>query len=60
MNGSNLNELLNVAEISAILKVSKATIYRLLKSKSIPHVIIGGKMLFIPSDIRDWLEAKRI
>jgi excisionase family DNA binding protein len=42
-------ELLTVAEVSAILRVSKMTIYRMVHAGTIPHVRVG-RSFRIPAD----------
>ena len=42
-------ELLTVAEVSTLLRVSKMTIYRMVHSGEIPHVRVG-RSFRIPAD----------
>ncbi|WP_417447221.1 helix-turn-helix transcriptional regulator [Kangiella sp.] len=54
------DKMLDVKELSALIKVSKSTIYRMVNDKAIPVVKIGNKRLFVLSDIRKWLEAQKV
>ena len=58
-------ELLTVAELAAMLKMSKSKIYDLMNERTragdvrehpLPVLRIGGSVRFIRSDIESWLE----
>jgi excisionase family DNA binding protein len=49
--GTRRLRLLGVAEVSRMLGVSRATVYRLVGSGDLPVVKIGDRTLFRPSDL---------
>jgi len=53
-----MNALLTVKELSEILKVSEATIYRWVHYDFIPHIKIGGAVRFDEEAVQKWLRAK--
>jgi excisionase family DNA binding protein len=44
--------LLTVADVARMLRLSKASVYRLVAEGKLPHVRIGNAIRFIPSQIR--------
>lgn len=48
------NRFLTVKEVSAYLRLSDATIYRLAKDGELPAAKVGGKWLFKKSFIDEW------
>jgi excisionase family DNA binding protein len=42
-------------EVAAFLKVSRATVYKLMKSKKLPGFRLGGEFRFRRSDIDAWM-----
>lgn len=53
-------ELLTVAEVSTMLRVSKMTIYRMVHSGEIPHVRVG-RSFRIPADaVRQILGSREL
>jgi excisionase family DNA binding protein len=62
MNNSmpdGLDKLLTVEDVMDILRISRPTLYRLLKSGSLIPVRIGKRTLFDPTDIRSFVEASK-
>jgi excisionase family DNA binding protein len=54
------SELLTVAEVSTMLRVSKMTIYRMVHSGEIPHVRVG-RSFRIPADaVRQILGSREL
>ncbi len=52
----NLPLVLNVTEISGILKLSKSSTYLLMKSENFPSIKVGKKGLRVPKDrFIEWL-----
>jgi len=58
-------EILTVAEVAAMLKISKGQVYELAKERTrtgelrgnpIPRVRIGASVRFRKSDIEEWVE----
>jgi excisionase family DNA binding protein len=58
MNNS-LEKLLTVEEVMTLLRISRPTLYRLLKSKALGPVRIGKRTLFDPADIRAFVEGSK-
>jgi len=54
-----MDNLLNIDEISEVLKLSKATLYQYVRSKKIPHIKIGSRVLFSLSDIKNWDKERK-
>jgi len=55
-----MERLLSIKEVSEFFKVSRVTITRMLKNKTIPAVKIKGSWRFCPSAIQKWLKEKNI
>jgi excisionase family DNA binding protein len=53
-------EYLSVKELTAILKISKPTLYRMTSQKLIPHSKIGQRVVFDPDAIRKWVAEKTV
>jgi excisionase family DNA binding protein len=54
------NQLISVTEAAKYLKISKETIYRRLKNKTIPHYRIGKLYKFLPVELMKWSKVKVI
>jgi excisionase family DNA binding protein len=52
--------LWDVAEAAAFLKTTVQGIYKLVERRSIPHVRLGRRLLFDPSEIRAWVDRHRV
>ena len=52
--------LLNVLELSELIRLTPGTIRVWVCQKKIPHIKMGRKVLFDEKDIRDWTETKKI
>lgn len=50
--------LLSVPEVARILRKSRPTIYRMVNSREIPFLRIGGDLRFDPSSLMLWLSKK--
>jgi excisionase family DNA binding protein len=48
-------ELLSVAEVSAIFRVSKMTVYRMMRAGEIGHVRVGKSYRIFAESVRDRL-----
>ena len=55
----NVDKLLTVVDLMASLRISRPTLYRLLKSGQLIPVRIGKRTLFDPADIRAFIEASK-
>lgn len=51
-----LEPLLKVEEVAKLLAVSKGTIYRLAERGNLSCVKIGGRIAFVPSQLRLFIE----
>jgi excisionase family DNA binding protein len=50
------NAILNVNEVAKILRVSKDTIYTMVRQNTIPHKTIRRQIRFLGWQINDWLK----
>ncbi len=55
-----MQKYLDIDETAEFLKIKKATIYQMTHMQQIPHIKLGGKLLFDPNDLEKWLEGKKI
>ena len=60
MEASNeqMPRLMITSEVATYLKVSTATVYRLVRSKQIPASKVGRQLRFRRDKIDEWLSAK--
>ncbi len=49
-------KLINVKELSDIIRIKKSSIYSLVYRQAIPYVKIGSKTLFKISDVEKYIE----
>ena len=49
------NDVFDVDEAAALLKVSRRTIYNRVKSGTIPHAKVGRKLLFHKQTLTQWV-----
>jgi excisionase family DNA binding protein len=52
------NDFLTVSECSEWLRLGKSTIYSLVQKNEIPHIKVGGKILFERAKIKIWIDNK--
>lgn len=52
------NEIMDINEVSAYLKVSKRTVYKWVSQRMIPSIKIGRLLRFRKEDIETWLEGR--
>lgn len=52
------NDFLTVSELCEWLRLGKSTIYSLVQKNEIPHIKVGGKILFERAKIKVWIEHK--
>ena len=50
--------LLTVAEAADYLRISKPSVYRLVRHQGLPCVRITSDIRFRPEDIETWLESR--
>jgi hypothetical protein len=53
----NLESLVEFADQIYDLPISKISIYRAVKSKSLPSVKVNGRLLFRITDVERWIEG---
>lgn len=53
-----MSNLKTVKEITEYLKVSRATVYNLMKNKGLPYKKIGGSTRFDVVEVIAWLESQ--
>lgn len=53
-----MSNLLTVDEVANFLKVSRATVYNLIKQKDLPFVKIGRSTRFNELAITDWIKSQ--
>jgi len=58
--GMKNDDLLTREELVAYLKISRGTLYKLMKQGAFPYVKLERKVLFRKTDIDKWLESKMI
>lgn len=56
---SALEPLLSVEEVSGLLRISESGVYRLLRRGQVASVKVGGRTLFEPQAIREFIAASR-
>lgn len=52
--------LLDIPETARYLHISKSTLYRWVHQKKIEYVKIGSRVLFMQSDIEEFINSNRI
>jgi len=52
--------LLTVAEVAAIMRVSRMTVYRMVNDGRLPHVRVGRSVRLPEQAVHDYLEAAYI
>jgi len=57
--GARKNEVLTLEELSASLRISKSTLYKLVREGKIPSQKIGRNWRFRKEAIDRWLEETR-
>jgi len=55
-----MNKLLSVQETAESLRLAKITVYKMVSAKQIPFMKIGRRVLFDPSQLKEWLDDKTV
>jgi len=55
----SLPRFLKVAEVAALLRCKRRTIYDMVEQGRIPHRKVGGRLLFDLDEIIEWTKQKR-
>jgi excisionase family DNA binding protein len=58
-SSSNI-ELLTIGEAADLLNISVSGVRRLQQTRQLPFVKVGGSVRFLTSDIRGYLERRRV
>lgn len=59
-NSSPTLELLTIAEVAEILKVSEMTVRRIQQQRSLPFYKVRGSVRFAKDDLWSYLEDERV
>jgi excisionase family DNA binding protein len=51
---------LNIEDVSKMLNIAKSTLYNYVRNNQIPHIKIGGIILFSNSDLLLWIDSKKV
>jgi excisionase family DNA binding protein len=54
------SNLLTKEDVEAYLRIGRRTLDRLIKTREIPFIKLGRRVLFKKVDIDAWLESKRV
>ena len=54
------DELLTINEALEYLKISRGSLYKLMKQKAFPYIKLEKRVLFRKSDIDKFLESKTV
>ena len=52
------SRLMTVDEIARLFRISKFTVYRMVRLRQIPSFVVGGSRRFDPKSISYWLRKK--
>ena len=59
VSNESLPRFLKVAEVAALLRCKRRTIYDMVEQGRIPHRKVGGRLLFDVDEIIEWTKQKR-
>lgn len=51
--------LLDISETARYLRISKSTLYRWVHQKKIKYIKIGSRVIFMQSDIEEFINSNR-
>jgi excisionase family DNA binding protein len=62
MNSNSISDIsekyLDVKDLSDLLKISPATVYRLIENRKIPYLRVGGQIRFRKQSIDAWARGR--
>ena len=58
-NRGNQSQVLTVNELADFLRVHRSTVYRLLKTKSLPAFRVGSDWRFNTETVNEWMNRKQ-
>lgn len=50
---------LTIAEVAAVMRVGRSTVYDLMRRGTIRHIHVGKRILVYKSDLIEWIEANK-
>jgi excisionase family DNA binding protein len=53
------NKYYNIEEVSKALHLARPTLYAYVNKKKIPHIKLGGRLLFQKDEIMTWLDSMK-
>ena len=54
-----LEKLLTVKDVAALLQLSPVLVYRLINYHGLPSIKINGSRRFQPSDLQTWIDQQK-
>jgi len=58
--GSNVDNLITPRELASLLRLSLASVYRLVDKRALPFYKIGGNLRFSRPEVEKYLDCVRI
>lgn len=58
--GGELETLLTVDDVAALLRLTVKGVYSLVEGRRIPFVKVSNRVRFLPGDVRSWLQENRV
>jgi excisionase family DNA binding protein len=58
MDSATENEVMNVDEVAAFLRINRNTVYNAVNTRRIPHQRLGRRILFSRSALLQWLAGR--
>lgn len=55
-----MEPLLTADDAAELLRVPRSSVYELARSRRLPHVRVGRRILLVRSDLAEWVAANRI
>ena len=59
-DSSSTLELLTIADVAEMLKISATGVRRMLLTRQLPFIKVGGSVRFAKSDIVDYLKRRHV
>lgn len=56
MKLDEMSDVLNVAEVARVLRVSRDKVYAMVAADELPHKRLGGRIIFVKAKLQEWLE----
>lgn len=55
-----MEKFINTKEVSCIVPIKTRTIQAWCRKGLMPHYNVNGNLMFLPSEIQEWLETKKV